>query len=76
MKQGTLSHRPCAARPATQAAVELRLPRLVFRAASSREATPDLQQPVFNDSVVPLILYPTWQENYGTVGVGRLANLG
>ncbi|GAB4813596.1 hypothetical protein N2152v2_000642 [Parachlorella kessleri] len=43
---------------------ELHLPPLDVRAASSSEATPDLQHPNFAADTIPLLLYPTWQENY------------
>ena len=47
-----------------QATEELQLPPLSIRAASSSEPTPDLQQPAFAADRLPLLLYPTWQENY------------
>ncbi|GAB4813597.1 hypothetical protein N2152v2_000643 [Parachlorella kessleri] len=43
---------------------ELQLPPLGMRAASASEPTPDLQQPAFAANRLPLLLYPTWQENY------------
>jgi hypothetical protein len=56
-----------------QAIDELLLPPLAMRAASSREPTDDLEQPVFNSAVVPLLLYPMWQENFGACAALLLA---
>lgn len=52
--------------------MELQLPPVAFRATSSNEPTEDLRHPVFDSSVVPVIFYPTWQENFGGCDWGAL----
>lgn len=41
------------------------MPWVPFRVRSSREASPDLQRPVFDSTTLPVVLHPVWQYNYG-----------